>query len=92
MKISRLYFKPVVLFDKKFQSNVLKTIRDDNYMKRSLSIQKGLFGKTKPLRFFAFFLVIPIFTGYIDFFSPFIFISWRLITLQYCSGVCHTLT
>ena len=25
------------------------------------------------------------------FFSPFIFISWRLITLQYCSGFCHTL-
>ena len=21
---------------------------------------------------------------------PFIFISWRLITLQYCSGFCHT--
>ena len=28
---------------------------------------------------------------YIDFFS-FIFISWMLITLQYCSGFCHTLT
>ena len=26
------------------------------------------------------------------FFSPVIFISWRLITLQYCSGLCHTLT
>ena len=26
-----------------------------------------------------------------NFFS-FIFISWRLITLQYCSGFCHTLT
>ena len=26
-----------------------------------------------------------------DFFS-FIFITWRLITLQYCSGFCHTLT
>ena len=23
---------------------------------------------------------------------PFIFISWRLITLQHCSGFCHTLT
>ena len=23
---------------------------------------------------------------------PFIFISWRLITLQYCSGFCYTLT
>ena len=25
-------------------------------------------------------------------FFLFIFISWRLITLQYCSGFCHTLT
>ena len=29
--------------------------------------------------------------GLLIFFS-FIFISWRLITLQYCSGFCHTLT
>ena len=28
----------------------------------------------------------------IVFFFSFIFISWRLITLQYCSGFCHTLT
>ena len=27
-----------------------------------------------------------------SFFFMFIFISWRLITLQYCSGFCHTLT
>ena len=26
------------------------------------------------------------------FFFSFIFISWRLITLQYCTGFCHTLT
>ena len=26
-----------------------------------------------------------------SFFFTFIFISWRLITLQYCSGFCHTL-
>ena len=26
------------------------------------------------------------------FFSSFTYISWRLITLQYCSGFCHTLT
>ena len=25
-------------------------------------------------------------------FFPLFFISWRLITLQYCSGFCHTLT
>ena len=29
---------------------------------------------------------------YCCFFFSFIFISWRLITLQYCSGFCHTLT
>ena len=28
----------------------------------------------------------------LSFFFPFIFISWRLITLQCCSGFCHTLT
>ena len=26
------------------------------------------------------------------YFFPIIFINWRLITLQYCSGFCHTLT
>ena len=35
--------------------------------------------------FFSFFFQV-------FFFFPFIFISWRLITLQYCSGFCHTLT
>ena len=29
---------------------------------------------------------------FIYYYFPFIFISWRLITLQYCSGFCHTLT
>ena len=29
---------------------------------------------------------------YYLFFYSFIFISWKLITLQYCSGFCHTLT
>ena len=36
-----------------------------------------------------FFFLYCIFYFY---FFPFIFISWRLITLQYCSGFCHTLT
>ena len=31
-------------------------------------------------------------TYFVSFFPPFIFISWRLITLQYYSGFCHTLT
>ena len=32
------------------------------------------------------------FVFFFKLFFPFIFISWRLITLQYCSGFCHTLT
>ena len=32
------------------------------------------------------------FSFYFILFFSFIFISWRLITLQYCSGFCHTLT
>ena len=33
-----------------------------------------------------------LFFNLIFIYFPFIFISWRLITLQYCSGFCHTLT
>ena len=42
------------------------------------------------LFFFEYFIYL--FTYFlISFFFPFIFTSWRLITLQYCSGFCHTL-
>ena len=34
----------------------------------------------------------PAMQGDSFFFFSFIFISWRLITWQYCSGFCHTLT
>ena len=44
---------------------------------------------TQWVLFYVFILVIN--CGFFFFFS-FIFISWRLITLQYCSGFCHTLT
>ena len=37
-------------------------------------------------------LFFSFFSGLILFYFPFIFISWRLITLQYCSDFCHTLT
>ena len=37
-------------------------------------------------------LCLELFIYIYIFFFPFIFISWRLITLQYCSGFCHTLT
>ena len=39
---------------------------------------------------FFFFISLYVFIFFL--FFPFIFISWRLITLQYCSGFCHTLT
>ena len=35
---------------------------------------------------------MPSFLVFYLFIFPFIFISWRLITLQYCSGFCRTLT
>ena len=38
-----------------------------------------------------FFSLLNQLKFYLLFFS-FIFIGWRLITLQYCSGFCHTLT
>ena len=39
-------------------------------------------------------ILIPfsVFSFQLLYFFSFIFISWRLITLQYCSGFCHTLT
>ena len=37
-------------------------------------------------------LNLKLFILYCYYFFPFIFISWRLITLQYWSGFCHTLT
>ena len=39
-----------------------------------------------------FFVVVVVVLVTIFIFFPFIFISWRLITLQYFSGFCHTLT
>ena len=39
-----------------------------------------------------FLIALFFFTVWNSFFFSFIFISWRLITLQYCSGFCHTLT
>ena len=42
---------------------------------------------------FCFVLLFALlFVTFLLFFFPFIFISWRLIILKYCSGFCHTLT
>ena len=48
---------------------------------------KRVYGKAVLRKIYLFILNIH----FIIFFT-FIFISWRLITLQYCSGFCHTLT
>ena len=40
----------------------------------------------------SFFKIYFLFLFFFSFFPPYIFISWRLITLQSCSGFCHTLT
>ena len=42
--------------------------------------------------FFFFYFFFFLFFFQYEFFFLFIFIHWRLITLQYCSGFCHTLT
>ena len=39
-----------------------------------------------------FLVILVTFLVRLFFFFSFIFISWRLITLQHCSGFCHTLT
>ena len=39
-----------------------------------------------------YLLLYLYFNPYCMVISSFFFISWRLITLQYCSGFCHTLT
>ena len=47
------------------------------------------------LAFFFFFFWVIYWKRRVNngsFFFSFIFISWRLITLQYCSGFCYTLT
>ena len=48
---------------------------------------KVMIHKRKNINDFFFFLVFFIFYLFIYF-----LIGWRLITLQYCSGFCHTLT
>ena len=51
-----------------------------------------LFKKEYNHLFFCFFSVLFIYLILFCFVFSFIFINWRLITWQYCSGFCHTLT
>ena len=58
------------------------------------SLEKCVFESSAHFLFFIFIFFIGIVNLFIidHGFFPFVFISWRLITLQYCSGFCHTLT
>ena len=55
-------------------------------------IQKKICSHEKMCRQMFMETLFVVATNWKLFFFPFIFISWRLITLQYCSGFCHTLT
>ena len=50
-----------------------------------------MWARTRSRRNVIFFFLMYLCMVFIYLFSL-IFISWRLITLQYCSGFCHTLT
>ena len=53
-----------------------------------------MWSKYEPLNMFICFLYFSetLLRHGKEFFFSFIFISWRLTTLQYCIGFCHTLT
>ena len=55
-----------------------------------MSISKVL-GYSERVALYVYFLAQQFYLFIYLFFS-FIFISWRLITSQHCSGFCHTLT
>ena len=61
---------------------------------RLLKMKKSLLISKHHLFYYFFFSwsLTTLFNFFIFIFFPFIFISWRLFTLQYCSGFCHTLT
>ena len=68
--------------------------------KRSLNLYSSTERRKRSLNLFIYFLLlyflflifISIVVDHQIFFFLFTFISWRLITLQYCSGFCYTLT
>ena len=72
---------------------------NNNLSKGRLSNTKNLLSSISDLwntevfttRYLVSFSFYTYFFFYLFIFS-FIFTSWRLITLQYCSGFCHTLT
>ena len=67
--------------------------------KRSLNLYSSTERRKRSLNLFIYFLLLYflflIFISIVvdhQIFFLFTFISWRLITLQYCSGFCYTLT
>ena len=57
----------------------------------SPSICHEMMGPDAMILVYSILRVFFFFFSFFFFFLPLIFISWRLITLQYCSGFCHTL-
>ena len=90
-------FKCICVFKITLLTNVVKgtwVLKESNtfmiYDKKKKTI---LFSTSVPVPQFNYFICFIVFTTEFSFFFlPIIFISWRLITLQHCSGFCHTLT
>ena len=68
------------------------SIRPSNEYSGLISFKNGLVGSPCSPRNSQEPSPTPQFKSINSFSPPIIFISWRLITLQYCSGFCHTLT
>ena len=73
------YTNQTVLWVRKFTVSDGFTKTKKQYMKISWSLNNMGLNCAGPCSLFFFFFHL-------------FFISWRLITLQYCSGFCHTLT
>ena len=58
-------------------------------IKSVLQISREIICYFRAISYIVFFVCFRI---VLFFFFSFFFISWRLITLQYCNGFCHTLT
>ena len=73
---------------------IIQLVKDDFLKRYWRTLFEALLQITSYTDFYSFF-----FSSKLQFnrktcnhFFSFIFIRWRLITLQYCSGFCHTLT
>ena len=65
----------------------------DIFQRKAVLVKSLIFRAYKREEFFCLFACLSLGQkGVFILFFSFIFISCRLITLQYCSGFCHTLT